>query len=94
MGHKDIDIQELSKAIASLDTEEEVREFLEDLCAPNELKSMNHRFKVMSLLCEKRVYTDIMDQTGASSATISRVKRVLEYGTGTLEKTILKMKQE
>lgn len=94
MAKKMVDIQGLSKAIAAIQTEEEAAAFLQDLCAPNELKSMSQRFTVMKLLCQDRVYTDIMEQTGASTATISRVKRVLEYGNGTLEALIQKQNEE
>ncbi|MCF0136410.1 MAG: TrpR YerC/YecD [Lachnospiraceae bacterium] len=88
MSRSEIDIQALSEVIAGIQTPEEAKSFLQDLCAPNEIKAMNQRFQVMRLLCEGRVYTDIMEQTGASTATISRVKRVLDYGNGALEELI------
>lgn len=54
--------------------------FFQDLCSINELRSMEQRFDVAKLLHEGRVYTDIVQETGASSATISRVNRALKYG--------------
>lgn len=54
--------------------------FFQDLCSINELRSMEQRFDVAKLLHEGKVYTDIVQETGASSATISRVNRALKYG--------------
>ena len=65
------------ETILNLHTVEECVNFFEDLCAATELSAMEQRFDVASLLLEGRVYTEIMDKTGASSAIISRVSRVL-----------------
>ena len=54
--------------------------FFQDLCSISELRAMEQRFDVAKLLYEGKVYTEIVEQTGASSATISRVNRVLKYG--------------
>ena len=54
--------------------------FFQDLCSINELRSMEQRFDVAKLLHEGKVYTEIVEETGASSATISRVNRALKYG--------------
>ena len=70
----------LFNAILQLQTEEECYQFFEDLCTVNELKAMSQRLVVAKMLSEGRVYSDIVEATGASTATISRVKRSLEYG--------------
>ena len=70
----------LFNAILQLKNEEECYQFFEDLCTINELKAMSQRLVVAKMLSECRVYSDIVDSTGASTATISRVKRSLEYG--------------
>jgi TrpR-related protein YerC/YecD len=70
----------LFNAILSLKNEEECYQFFEDLCTVNELKAMSQRLVVAKMLSEGRVYSDIVEATGASTATISRVKRSLEYG--------------
>ena len=61
-------------------TEEECSNFLEDLCTIPELKAMSQRLQVAKMLSENRVYSDIVAETGASTATISRVNRSLIYG--------------
>ena len=67
-------------AILQLQSEEECYQFFEDLCTVNELKAMSQRLVVAKMLSEGRVYSDIVEATGASTATISRVKRSVEYG--------------
>lgn len=67
----------LFKAILSLDNEEDCYRFFEDLCTSAELKAMSQRLVVAKMLTEKKVYTEIVKETGASTATISRVKRSL-----------------
>ena len=74
------EMDELLRAILSLETVEEAYEFFEDLCTVNEMVAMKQRFKVAKMLREERTYQDIADETGASSATISRVNRALNYG--------------
>lgn len=68
------------QAILALKTEEECSDFLEDLCTIPELKAMSQRLQVAKMLSENRVYSDIVAETGASTATISRVNRSLIYG--------------
>ena len=70
----------LIQAILALKTEEECSDFLEDLCTIPELKAMSQRLQVAKMLSENRVYSDIVAETGASTATISRVNRSLIYG--------------
>ncbi len=67
----------LFKAILSLENEEDCYRFFEDLCTSAELKAMSQRLVVAKMLTEKKVYTEIVKETGASTATISRVKRAL-----------------
>ena len=68
------------QAILSLKTMEECVQFFEDLCTMTELQAMEQRFQVAWLLNQGMIYNDILQETGASSATISRVKRSLQYG--------------
>lgn len=71
----------LFKAILSLKNEEECYNFFEDLCTVPELKAMSQRIVVAKMLTDKKVYSDIVSKTGASTATISRVNRSLIYGS-------------
>ena len=72
---------QLYKAILQLKDEQECYDFFQDLCTVSELRSMEQRFEVASLLDDGMIYNDILERTGASSATISRVNRALNYGT-------------
>ena len=76
----------LFKAILNLKNEEECYSFFEDLCTVPELKAMSQRIVVAKMLSEKRVYSDIVKETGASTATISRVNRSLQFGCNGYEK--------
>ena len=67
----------LFDAILSLENKEECYRFFEDLCTSAEIKAMSQRLVVSKMLMEKKVYTEIVKETGASTATISRVKRAL-----------------
>ncbi len=82
------------KAILELQTLEECCDFFEDICAMTELRSMEQRFEVAKMLYEDNVYTEIMQKTSASSATISRVNRMLNYGTGCLSGIFDRMKEK
>ncbi len=70
----------LFDAILLLKDREECYNFFEDLCTIAELKALAQRLQVAKMLREKRTYTEICEQTGASTATISRVNRCLVYG--------------
>jgi TrpR-related protein YerC/YecD len=72
----------LYESLLQLKDVEECRRFMQDLCTVNELKSISQRVVVAKMLTEKRVYSDIVAATGASTATISRVNRSLSYGEG------------
>ena len=64
------------------ETEEELYAFFQDLCTVTELRAMEQRFEVAMLLKQGMIYNDILERTGASSATISRVNRSLAFGHG------------
>jgi TrpR-related protein YerC/YecD len=71
---------EMYKAILTLETVDECIRFFDDLCSVTELQAMEQRYQVASLLYRGLIYNEILEQTGASSATISRVNRSLQYG--------------
>lgn len=78
---KDENTDFLFRCILELKSVEECYEFFEDLCTVSELKAMSQRTVVAKMLRDKHVYSDIVSHTGASTATISRVNRSLNYGT-------------
>lgn len=78
---KEFHIEFLFSAILELKTMEECYKFFEDLCTVQELKALAQRIQVAKLLSEDQVYSDIVKETGASTATISRVNRSLHYGS-------------
>ena len=82
----------LYKAILKLETEEECYNFFQDLCTISEMRAMEQRFEVAMLLNDGMIYNDILERTGASSATISRVNRSLSYGTGAYAKLFERIK--
>ncbi|MCR4991036.1 MAG: TrpR YerC/YecD [Lachnospiraceae bacterium] len=73
-------VDRLFDAILTLENKKECYNFFEDLCTINELQSLSQRFEVAQMLSEKRTYLEIAEKTGASTATISRVNRALNYG--------------
>ena len=85
---------ELYKAILQLKDEQECYDFFQDLCTISELRAMEQRFEVASLLYQGMIYNDILERTGASSATISRVNRSLSYGTGAYAKLLDRCKEQ
>ena len=82
----------LYQAILQLRNVDECYDFFTDLCTVSELKAMEQRFEVAWLLNEGLIYNDILEQTGASSATISRVNRSLNYGTDAYRMIFERMK--
>ena len=72
----------LVKAMAALETEEECRAFIEDIMTSKEILDVSQRMMVAKLLDEKLVYNKIMERSGASTTTISRVNRCYSYGSG------------
>lgn len=73
-------VDHLFDAVLSLKNKEECYAFFEDVCTVNELLSLSQRYEVAKMLRENKTYLDIAEQTGASTATISRVNRSLNYG--------------
>jgi len=71
----------LYQAVLTLKTVEECMNFFSDLCTVTELQAMEQRYQVAELLRQGHIYSDILERTGASSATISRVNRSLQYGS-------------
>lgn len=77
--------ENMYKAVLSLETVEECMKFFDDLCTVSEIMAMEQRYQVASCLDDGMIYNDILAETGASSATISRVNRSLQYGSGGYE---------
>ncbi|HJB95869.1 MAG TPA: TrpR YerC/YecD [Candidatus Mediterraneibacter intestinigallinarum] len=73
-------VDSLFEAVLSLKNKEECYIFFEDICTINELLSLSQRFEVAKMLREQNTYLEIAEKTGASTATISRVNRSLNYG--------------
>ena len=73
-------VDHLFDAVLSLQNKEECYSFFEDLCTVNEFLSLSQRFEVASMLRQHKTYLEIAEKTGASTATISRVNRSLNYG--------------
>lgn len=82
----------LYESILELQSLEECCAFFDDLCTIGELRSMEQRYDVARLLDEGLVYTEILEKTGASSATISRVNRIFSFGTGAFKTMIERRK--
>ena len=87
-------VRELYEAILTLESVEECEQFFQDLCSSNERSAFEQRFKVADLLMQNTVYLDIMEKTNASTATISRVNRVLNDGTGCMPKIIERLHEK
>lgn len=84
----------LYQAITALNDVDECRRFLQDLCTVSELKAMEQRMEVAMLLDDGLIYCDILERTGASSATISRVNRALHYGSDGYKTIIPRLKEK
>ena len=89
---EDKNLEFLFKAILQLEDIDECYDFFEDLCTVQELRSLSQRIVVAKMLSEKSVYTDIFNETGASTATISRVNRSLQYGCDGYDKIFERLK--
>lgn len=85
---------DMYKAILTLRDVDECIRFFDDLCSVTELKAMEQRFQVAEFLNRGMVYNDILEQTGASSATISRVNRSLQYGADGYEIVFARLKEQ
>ncbi len=82
------------KAILSLETVDECMRFFDDLCTVSEILAMEQRCHVAKCLDNGMIYNDILSETGASSATISRVNRSLQYGKGGYEIVFSRLKEK
>ena len=89
MRNSNENLELLYKAVMTLKDEEECAAFFEDLCTPQELKAIAQRLHVASMLTDGKVYNNIVEQTGASTATISRVNKTLNYQTAGGYKMVL-----
>lgn len=83
----------LYEAVLSLKNKEECRAFFQDLCTVTELKAMSQRIEVARLLEEGLIYSDILERTGTSSATISRINRALQYGADGYKTVLPRLKK-
>ena len=91
---KDKNTELLVKTLLSLQDAEDVKRLLDDLCTVSEIKAMAQRIYVAQLLADNTTYNTIAVNTGASPATISRVKRCLNYGSGGYEKALQSITEE
>ena len=85
-------VDRLFRAVLTLRTEEECYQFFEDVCTANEILSLSQRYEVAEMLREKKTYLEIAEQTGASTATISRVNRSLNFGNDGYDLTMARLK--
>lgn len=84
----------LFDAVLTLDNKEECFQFFEDLCTVNELVSLAQRLQVAKMLREEHTYLEVAEKTGASTATISRVNRALNYGNDGYDLVFSKLQDE
>ena len=84
----------LYEALLKLKTPEECYAFFSDLCTVSEQMAMEQRFDVAVLLDQGSIYNEVLEKTGVSSATVSRVKRALHYGSGGYRTILDRMKPE
>lgn len=85
---------ELYKTILQLKDLDECYRFFQDLCTVSELRAMEQRYDVAVLLREGMIYSDILEKTGASSATISRVNRALNYGSSGYQQVFARLQEQ
>lgn len=91
---KDANVTLLFQAVLELQTMDECYDFFDDLCTVPEIKAISQRIVVAKMLRDKKVYSEIVEQTGASTATISRVNRSLLYGCNGYEKIFNRMDEK
>ena len=91
---KDSNVEYLYRAVLSLQSMGECDRFFDDLCTVPELKALSQRLQVAKMLSDHRVYSDIVQATGASTATISRVNRSLNYGADGYDIIFQRLDQE
>ena len=90
---KDSNVDFLFEVFLNLESLEECYDFFEDLCTVTEIKSISQRIVVAKMLRDKKVYNEIVSETGASTATISRVNRSLQYGCNGYEEIFKRMEK-
>lgn len=83
----------LYETVLDLKDLDECKKFFRDLCTVSELRAMEQRFEVALLLSDGMIYNDILERTGASSATISRVNRSLQYGAEGYQTVLPRVKE-
>lgn len=88
------ELDQLFEAILSLKDVEECYRFFDDLCTINEIQSLSQRLEVARMLKDGKTYHKIETETGASTATISRVKRCLNYGNDTYEMVLERIEEK
>lgn len=87
-------VRDLFRAILTLETEDECFDFFEDVCTVNEILSFAQRFEVACMLKDKHTYLEVAEKTGASTATISRVNRSLNYGNDGYDMVLARMHRD
>lgn len=87
------ELDKFFEAILQLETKEECYQFFDDIATMNEIKSFAQRLHVANLLYDGKKYTEIEEETKASTATISRVRRCLDFGSGGYRLVLDRMKQ-
>ena len=87
-------VKELFEAILTLENVDECFDFFEDVCTVNEVTSIAQKFAVAKMLKEKHTYIEVAEKTGASTATISRVNRSLNYGNDSYDMVLDRMKKK
>ena len=87
-------VSRLFRAVLTLRNEEECYQFFEDICTINELLSFSQRYEVAEMLREKKTYLEIAEKTGASTATISRVNRSLNFGNDGYDMTFRRLREQ
>mgnify|MGYP002514542833 CR=1 FL=1 len=88
------DMEKLYEAILSLESIDECQKFFEDICTIKELQDISQRLEIALLLSEGKSYQEIAAAVGASTATIGRVSRSLNYGTGGYRMAIDRLKED
>ncbi len=91
---KDEEMDVLFRGVLKLETVDECYDFFEDLCTISELHAMAQRFQVARMLDEGKIYSDIVRDTGASTATISRVNKCLMYGSDGYRKLLDRLRED
>lgn len=88
------EVERLVKAVLRLETEEECFSFFEDICTIKEIQDMSQRLQVAEMLNQNKSYTEISKETGASTATISRVNKCLNYGSDGYRRVLDKLSEK